>query len=256
MKLKTLFLSLFMLSGILFLFSDEKGEEIGRKAHNLKKADDMSSQSKMILIDSKGNKTTRELKNYSKKFKNGTNSFIEFLSPGDVAGTKFLTIVEANGEETQRIYLPALKKVRRIAAGDKNGKFMNSDITYYDMENREFEDSNYQFIAENKTDDNFKDMKFYVVKVTDKKGNSPYGYSESWVNMDNYFVYRIDVYNKKGNLLKRVMNIEVKDINGVLIPTRMVVDNIEDNHKTLMMIDNPKINSGLPDSIFEINNLQ
>jgi len=110
MKLRTLFLLLFMLSGILFLFSDEKGEEIGRKTHNLKKADDMSSQSKMILIDSKGNKTTRELKNYSKKFKNGTNNFIEFLSPGDVAGTKFLTIVEANGEETQRIYLPALKK--------------------------------------------------------------------------------------------------------------------------------------------------
>jgi len=133
---------------------------------------------------------------------------------------------------------------------------MNSDITYYDMENREFEDSNYQFIAENKTDDNFKDMKFYVVKVTDKKGNSPYGYSETWINMDNYFTYKIDVYNKKSNLLKKVMNIEVKDINGVLIPTRMVVDNIEENHKTLMMIDNPKVNSGLPDSIFEINNLQ
>jgi hypothetical protein len=74
--------------------------------------------------------------------------------------------------------------------------------------------------------------------------------------MDNYFTYRIDVYNKKGSLLKKVMNLEVKDINGVLIPTRMVVDNIEENHKTLMMIDNPKVNSGLSNSIFEINNLQ
>ncbi len=256
MKLKVLFLSLFMLLSAL-LFSDEKGEEIGRKSHDLKKADDMYSVSKMILIDSKGNKTTRELKNYSKEFKNGTNTFIEFLSPGDVAGTKFLTITESNGEETQRIYLPSLKKVRRIASGGgKSEKFMGSDITYYDMESREFEDSDYQFIAENQTDSNFKDMKFYVVKTTDKTGKSPYGYSEIWVNMDNYFTYRVDVYNKKGTLIKKVMNLEVKNIGGVLIPTRMVVDNIEDNHKTLMMIDNPKVNSGLSDTIFEVNNLK
>lgn len=258
MKLKTTLIVLLLLSTGLLTFADSKGEEIARKHYALKEADDMSCNTKMILIDKNGNKQTRFLKVFSKEGKNGKNSFSEFMEPADVKGTKFLTIVEQNGDNVQRLYLPALKKIRRISSSNKDGKFMGSDMSYYDMEDRDFEDYNYEFIAENQTikGKSYEGMKFYVIKTTPKDPEAPYAYSKIWVNMDNYSIYKITPYDKKGKLEKIIMIMSIEKHQGVSIPVKTLVINQKEKHKTMLVVDSIKVNSGLKSNIFEVQNLK
>jgi len=256
MKKKTIIISLIIISAF-YIFADKKGEQIAKKMHDLKKSDDMVANVKMILIDKSGSKQIRILKMYTKEDSYGTNSFAEFIEPADVKGTKFLTLQEKNGEDVQRLYLPALKKVRRIASDNKDGKFMGSDLYYFDMEDHEFEDFDYEFVSENEKLNikEYAGMKFYIIKAYPKDKNAPYSYIKTWISMDNYFAYQSIPYDKKGNPEKIMIMFDVENIQGILIPKKTLVVNQKEKHQTLMTMDNIKINTGLKDYIFEVQNL-
>jgi outer membrane lipoprotein-sorting protein len=235
-KKKYLLLIAVLLLAAQFVFSDEKGSDIAKKNHDLKKANDSSSELTMTLID-----------------KNGSNSFIEFLEPADVKGTKFLTIAHKKIEDEQRLYLPALKKPRQISGSNKNGKFMGSDLFYYDMEDRAFEDMNYKFIREEK----YNNMDCFVIEATAVASDSPYSRSLLWINKADYFAYKIECYDKKDDSLWKVIAmVEVKTIDGVMMPSKTAVDNKKDGTKTLMQMDNIKLNSGIKDEVFTVQNLE
>jgi uncharacterized protein YxeA len=105
----------FLVLSISTAFAAGKGDEIARKYYNLKKTSDSYSIATMTLTDKGGTERNRTLKMYKKNDEQTTSSFIEFDSPADVKGTRFLSISNKNGKDEQRIYLPALKKVRLIA---------------------------------------------------------------------------------------------------------------------------------------------
>ncbi len=249
-----------LILGLLFLacmsiFADEKGDEIATKSHNLKSAKDTYSEAEMILIDKKGNKKSRKIVMYGKDTPKGANSFVEFVEPADVKGTKFLTIGNKNGSDEQRLYLPALKKVRLIgnSSSSKSGKFMGSDLSYYDMENRSQED----FIYTYQKDETYNGKDCFVVKTEPKDPESPYAYSMIWVSKDDYFTYKLECYDKKdGSLCKVIVMAEVKVIDGVIMPVKTVVDNKKDGTKTLLSLSNVKINTGIKDDIFTVQNLE
>ncbi len=251
-------LSIFLtIISTLICIADPKGEEIAKKNYSLKKANDMTCMVKMILVDKDGNKQVRSINMYTKKGPNGINSFSEFIEPADVKGTKFLTVVEKNGENVQRLYLPALKKVRRIASDNKDGKFMGSDLCYFDMEDHDYEDSNYEFISENEklSTKEYADMKFYIIKSISKDTNCPYSYTKIWINMDNYFIYQAIPFDKKGNHEKTIIMFNVENIQGVMITKKTLIINQKEKHQTLMTMENVKLNTGLKDNIFEVQNL-
>lgn len=256
MKRKTMVFFL-ILSTISAVFADKRGEEIAKKMYDLKKADDMVGTTKMVLIDKDGNKQIRVLKMFTKEGQYGTNSFAEFIEPADVKGTKFLTLVEKNGEDVQRLFLPALKKVRRIASDNKDGKFMGSDLYYFDMEDHDYEDFTYEFVAENEALNikDYADKKFYIIKAIPKDPDSPYSYIKAWVSMENYFAYQTMPYDKKGIPEKIMISFNVENIQGVLISRKNLIVNQKEKHQTLMTIEDVKINTGLKDNIFEVQNL-
>lgn len=244
--------------GVL-LFADQKGDRIAKKVYGIKEADDSYAVATMILIDKKGNKKTRKIEMYTKKTEEGQNTFIEFLEPADVKGTKFLTIAHKNSDDEQRIYLSALKKVRMISSSNKDGEFMGSDLYYYDMEDRDYEDHTYQLLEENAAinDKAFDGMNFYVLEVVPKDKDAPYSRTKMWVNKDSYFVYKIEAYDKKyDRLLKTIMILEVKNIKGVLTATKTIVINNKEGSKTLLAMNEIKINIGIKESIFTVRNLE
>lgn len=243
---------MFLLS--ISLFADEKGDEIVRKNKDLKKASDSYSEADMVLIDKKGGQKKRKVIMFSKKSKEGTNSFTEFLEPADVKGTKFLTIAR-KGDDEQRLYLPALKKTRLISSTSKDGKFMGSDLSYYDMEDRDFEDFDYKYLK----DEKFGDIDCFVIEATPtpKDKTSPYSRSIMWISKSDYFTYKLETYDKKDdNLYKTIVMVEVKTIDGVLFPTKTVVENNKEGTKTLLSMSNMKINSGIKDAVFSVQNLE
>lgn len=249
-----LFMTLALLFTLAFsALADSKGEEIARKNYSLKEADDSYSLSTMILIDKNNNKKVRKIESYSKEGKSGENSFVVFLEPSDVKGTKFLTIGHREGDDEQRLYLPALGKVRRISSSKKGGSFMGSDLNYFDMEDHSFDDFSYSYVRE----ETYEGMDCYVIEQSPKDPNAPYSRQLVWISKSDNFAYKVECYDKKSSsrLIKVIVMKEVKRIDGIMVATKMVVDNRENNHKTLMVMENVRLNTGLDDSIFSIKNL-
>jgi outer membrane lipoprotein-sorting protein len=254
MKKKLLFLGVFSVFIITAGFSQvNRGAAIAKKTFELLEADDDYSMITMVLINSSGNQKTRMFKMYSKQAQGGRNSFIEFVEPADVKGTKFLTIARKNGDDEQRLYLPALGKVRKIASSKKDGKFMGSDLFYYDMEDRDYDEFTYHYVGE----EVFRGMNCYVIESFPKDSGAPYSKMVMWVNKDNYFVYKRECYDSKREtrLLKSIIVLEVKNSGGILIGVKLVIENHIENHKTLLQRDSLYINTGLDDSVFSVQNL-
>jgi len=242
------------------VFADTKGDEIARKYFDLKKADDTKAPgSMMTIIDNAGMKKIRKFDVFYQDSTVGKNAYMVFLEPADVSGTKFLTLGRHGGDSDQRLYLPALKKTRKISSSGKDGEFVNSDIWYYDLEERYFEDNTYTLLSvdETLTDKVFEGMKFNKIEMKPVRSDCPYAKTIAWVNEENNFIYRMDAFDKNGgSLLKTITFVKVENIKGVLVPIQMVVTNHKKGSKTLMQLNNVEVNIGLKDGIFSEKNLE
>jgi len=244
---------LFLVGISIVAKADSKGEEIAKKYFDLKTPKTISSVAAMVIIDDDGNKRNRTLKMVSKDDEQGTWSYIEFLEPADIKGTKFLTIPHKDGEDEQRLYLPALKKVRRISSSGKSGKFVGSDFFYYDMENREYDEYTYTYIKEVTKDDE----PYWIVEMKPKDAKSPYDHSNAWINKNDNFVYRLEMFDSKRKQHTKTMAIvETKTIDGCIIPTKIVMDNHRDNSKTLLLVSNIELDKEVDSGVFTIQNLE
>ncbi|NLD99349.1 MAG: outer membrane lipoprotein-sorting protein [Fibrobacter sp.] len=235
------------------LFADDKGHEIAKKYYDLKDPKTTSSKATMTITDKNGSQKSRTLQMYGKKDDLGTWSFIEFESPADVKGTKLLTIPKKPNENEQRIYLPALKKARLIASSGKGGKFVNTDFFYYDLESHEFEDYTYTYVK----DDKLVDHQCSVVQMSPKSTDTPYLMSEAWISKEDNFVYQMKLYDRKTSEHIKTMNVlETSITDGCIIPVRILMTNHKDNSKTELSLSDLKVNSGVDDKVFSIQNLE
>jgi outer membrane lipoprotein-sorting protein len=239
-------------------FADPAGERIARAYYDLKPADDTSARITMVLIDSAGVRRTRSLQMFTKISSGQTASFIEFISPADVAGTRFLTVTKTGGESDQRLWLPALKKSRKIAATATDGDFVGSDLSYYDMQSHRFEDYGYELLSSGETiaDAAFAGMTFSKVEMKPKDPAAPYGKSVGYFNEANHFLYRIVTYGKDGAMWKTISMVKVEAISGILTPIQTLVTNHKKGTQTLLQFSDLKANSGLSDNIFTVQNLE
>ena len=147
---------LFIVAGLLAygsagLFAETRADQIVRASLDRKTPGDTISTSTMTITDRSGVARVRKLKTVSKETPEGTRAYIEFIEPADVNGTKFLTVSKQGAETDQRLYLPALKKVRKISSSSKDAEFLGSDLCYFDMEKRYFEDGTYTLLSESET---------------------------------------------------------------------------------------------------------
>lgn len=127
-----------MLSGASI--ADNKARDIMEKVDARDDGASMASTMQMTLIDKNGKQRIRQMRTYSKDIDANTeHKTIFFLSPSDVKNTAFLTYdySDDDKDDDQWMYLPALKKTKRIPASDKDSAFMGSDFSYADMTDKE-----------------------------------------------------------------------------------------------------------------------
>ncbi|MFW6244361.1 MAG: outer membrane lipoprotein-sorting protein [Fibrobacterota bacterium] len=242
-----------VIMGAGLLFAGDRGTEIARKYFDLKSPRNSSSKATMLLTKKNGSEKTRSLLMYGKKDKTGTFSFIEFESPADVKGTKLLSIPKKDGGSEQRIYLPALRKARLIASSGKKGKFVGSDFYYYDMEDREFEDFTYKFLREEKLED----KECQIIQMTSRATDTPYSKAEAWVSKKDNFVYKMKLYDrKKGQHEKTMEVLEAETIDGCIIPTKVLMTSVQKGTRTMLTLEDLKVNKGVDDKVFSIRNLE
>ena len=223
--------------------------------------DNQTSDMEMILIDKRGKKRVRRLGIFSKDKGEDTLRLMFFLEPADVKDTAFLTwdYDDPDKDDDQWLYLPALRKTKRIAFSDKDGSFMGSDLNYSDMTDRNLED--YDFTLKKEMEVN--GTKTWLIEAIPrtKKVIEETGYKKSLliVRQDNYFVIRGVNWVRDGGYLKYMDVKKLEQIDGIWVATEMHVTKKKGKkfaHKTILKFSNVKFNQDLDYDMFTVRRME
>jgi len=246
-------------------FAEDAPELTGREIMDLVDARDDGDKSvqdmKMVLIDKNGSQRKRTIRTQRKDVGEDAYSIMFFLDPADVKDTGFLTYDydEDERDDDQWLYLPALKKTKRIASGDKSGAFMGSDFTYADMTDRKLDNYDYKLLKEDEVDG----QPVWVVEAipNNEKEIDETGYTKSvlFVRKDNDVVVRSVAWVKKGKRLKYLDVKKLELIDGIWVPTEMHMTLKKGKsklHQTVLIAENVKFNQELDESDFSVRRLE
>lgn len=238
------------------------GLEIMQRAKDREDGDNQTSDLTMILIDKKGKKRIRKIRSFQKDFGEDGRSIMFFTDPADVKNTGFLTYdYDAKGkDDDQWLYLPALRKTKRIGGTDKSGSFMGSDFNYSDMSEPDLSDYSYKLIKELEIDGN-KVWQVEAVPINNEIADE-IGYSKSimFVRQDNDIIIRAIKYvYKKKNRKKYMMINKLEKIDGIWVASESQMVTKEGKtkiHSTIMSNDNIKFNQDISDNFFTKRQLE
>jgi hypothetical protein len=201
-----------------------------------------SSNMTMTLINAHNQKTIRDMKSITLEGNNGDKSLMEFLSPADVKGTKMLTHEFINKDDNQWMYLPALKRIKRIASRNKSGSFMGSEFSYEDTGNAKWEEFTYVDGLEEVTIDGVVCLK--GVRIP-KDRYSGYTKQVTWIEKERKLVKKVDYYDRKKELLKTAVFSKWKKIDGVYVMGQIHMINHQNGKQTILEWSDQKIKVGL-----------
>lgn len=246
---------------LIIVFSDTlaqdkqlSGREIMVKVDERPDGDDRKSTLKMTLINKRGKERIREILSYWKEYGKDSKSIMYFKKPADVKGSGFLSweYDDPSKDDDRWIYLPALKKVRRISGSSKNDYFMGSDFTYDDMGGRSVDEDVHKLLRE----EVFEDKSCWVVES--KSNDKDYMYSKviQWIRKDALVAVKVEYYNKTGDVMK-ILNIsDIRKQDNIWTIFRMEMDNNQEKHKTILEFDEVKYNTGVKDNLFKVSTLE
>lgn len=223
------------------------GTEIVEKAYNRETGSDQTSDLSMTLINKSGDQRIRKIKQFSKDLGEVEKNIMFFISPADVKNTSFMSwSYDMDQNDDQWIYLPALKKTKRISSDSKSDYFMGSDFTYDDLGDRKLEDDTHKLLRE----ETIEGKVCFVVESVSKNEDYMYSKTVTWIIKDNFIGLKKEFYDEDEDLLKILSIKEFKEVSGFLIITNSEMENIQKNHKTSMVLSDVKINTGIPVSNF------
>ena len=191
----------------------------------------------MTLTDKRGKVRQRDTFSYRKYFGNEKRTVLYYLSPTNVKDTGFLTYdySEVEEDDDQWLYLPAMRKSRRISASDRGDYFLGTDFTYEDIKNEgKIEKSDYQFKTIGK--EIYNGVTHYHIELIsiDNKTAKELGYGKGhiWVNADNWIIVKAEYWDTKLNPLKILEVSEIYKVNGIWTRHQLTINNLKTGHRT------------------------
>ncbi|MCR5456134.1 MAG: outer membrane lipoprotein-sorting protein [Bacteroidales bacterium] len=251
---------LFLLAAVLFAaYTVEaqtlSGRDIVKKVKDNPDGDTRYSMMDLALVKANGSKRERKVESWSIDVGNDTKTMMFFTYPGDVKGTGFLTwnYDEIGKDDDKWLYMPALKKTRRISgSSSKTDYFMGTDFTYDDMGDRNIDEDDHKLLRE----ENLDGYDCYVVESTPKDKREIYSKKISWIRKDCYMGIKVEYYDKLGKL-HRVLNIsDIKQVQGYWTRGKMVMENVQTKHKTVITLTNPKYDMQIDADMFNVAKLE
>ena len=218
-------------------------DEIARQVSDRDEGNKSISNMTMVLIDKHGDTRIRTMKNYSIDIDSTTKKIIFFQSPANVKNTAFLTYDydDASKDDDQWLYLPALKKTKRIASSDKSSAFMGSDFSYSDMTSRDISDYRYRIVKESTVRDHKVWVMESIPKTLDTIEETGYAKSYMFVRQDNYVVVRA-LHILKDFKRKKYLDVKKLElIDGIWVATEIEMKTTQNKntlHKTILKLDN------------------
>jgi len=246
--------------GLLSTFSfgatpEQRGLEIAIEVDKRDNGfNDNTSTLEMILGNKYGESTTRIMRTKTlEQEDDGDKSQITFDNPRDVKGTSFLSFTHKVGSDDQWLYLPGLKRVKRISSSNKSGPFMGSEFAFEDISSQEVEKYTYKYLKEEK----LMGRDTYLLERDPVDPKSGYTKQNVWIDKERYIALKIDFYDRKSSLLK---TLTIGDYNQYLDKfwraNKWEMVNHQTGKTTLLNYSNWNFRTGLKDKNFTKNSLK
>lgn len=189
---------------------------------------------RLLMRDKQG--STRELAFVSKALRYDppfAKSLVRFSAPSDLAGAGFLQIQKRDGDDERMLFLPDLKRARRIAGTSRSSAFMGTDLTYADLDQRDFRGAQ----ATLKGEETIGKFPCYVIDMTPRTTEGGYSHIEMWIRQDNMMPLRMRMYDLQKSLLKTFEAMEVRRVDGRWFVSKSRMTNQKTGHTTDLVLE-------------------
>ncbi|HSM07216.1 MAG TPA: outer membrane lipoprotein-sorting protein [Longimicrobiales bacterium] len=217
---------------------------------------DDASTMQMVLRNRGGQESTRTLRRMALETHGeglGDRSIIVFEAPRDIEGTALLSHTRILEPDDQWLYLPALRRVKRISSGNKSGPFVGSEFAYEDLVSQEVDKYDYRWLRTEPCGD----LECEVVERYPRYENSGYTKQVVWWDTEEYRIQRVDFHDRKGDLLKTLTWEGYAAYgDGYWRPDRMVMENHQNGKSTVLVFEEWRFGAGLDEDDFTPSRLR
>ncbi len=245
---------LLLLTTLTIALFGENSMEIAKKSYeNMSGYKDSVSVNTMTLKNAQGVENIRKLEIKKLESSHGDKILIGFLYPLDIKDTKLLSYEEVGEDDKQWLYLPALKRVKRISSGDKSGSFMASEFSYEDISSQNYEKYSYleevQKVIKNEAE-------CFAITRIPKESNSGYSKQILYIDTQTYLAKFGEYFDKQNRLLKEVSFLEYIKLEGVYRIKKMEMLNVQTKKSSILNWDEDRVKVGLSEEDFSKRVLQ
>ena len=225
-----------------------------REVNQARKWQDQSQKVTMRIIDKKGREKVREIKGFLKGFVGDEEykSINFFRSPPQVKGVGFLHWAHAHRDDLMWLYLPGIGRTRQISQAVMDQSYQQTDLSYRDLElvnevqNWTEEEARSELLRE----EVLAGKKCFVIQLTPKEKDLPYSRVILWLSADDYLNYKLEIYDREGELFKVRLVEDYRDVQGFPTGHRLEFRTVPRGTKTIMEIAEVTYNNGLTDDFF------
>lgn len=235
---------------------DAEARRIVERADRANTPPAMVETMKMLLVEEGGKQFERRLRMWTIKGEDGNHWLMRFLSPDEIRGTGLLTIEHRGGEDEQWFYLPATRRIRRIAGVDRRNRFLGTEFLYEDLQGFHPEDYAFRMLREESVDGETCHV-IEAVPTEEARSRSAYSRKVMFLGEKTLVLRRADLYGKDGNELKVLTETAVKEVQpGIFVPDHLLIKNVVNGRSTSLDVVKRELPDSLPQDTFSQRNLR
>lgn len=226
-------------------------KEIMVKQRSLLSVADETETLSMTIFAKNGDQKKRSVRRTTRTADGLSRTLVRFLSPRDVERTGVLTWENANGVDDQWMYLPAMKKVKRVASSGKKNRFMGTDFAYEDLRPEATEAHTYTVVRTEPCDKETCWVIEAVAATPALAEETGYSRRQLWVQQSNHMTVRVDFYDKANKLEKQQTNRHIKNVSGsVWRANEIEMRDVVEGTRTVNEVLDRTLNTGLKEELF------
>ena len=210
---------------------------------------DSEVELQMVLRNAAGQQSTRALRIATLEKPDetvGDKSLVIFDTPRDIEGTALLSHAKILDPDDQWLYLPALKRVKRISSSNKSGPFVGSEFAFEDFTAIELNKFTYTYVGEVPCGD----LTCDVLERTPRYENSGYTKQVSWVDQTDFQIRKVEFYDRRGDLLKVLEMSDFRNYEGIWRAHKLSMSNVQTNKQTDLLYGDYTFDNGLAENDF------
>ena len=233
----------------------QTGRDIIQRVKDRPDGDTRYAEMQLTLVKKNGDKRERKMVSWAMDEGKDTKKIMFFTYPGDVKGTGFLTwdYDQAGKEDDKWLYLPAMKKTRRISgSSSKTDFFMGTDFTYDDMGGRNVDEDKHTLVREESRDGH----KCWVVESVPVDPHEIYSRKLTWIRQDCDCGVYVEYYDKLNKLHRVLTVLDLQKVEGYWTVMKMEMKNVQSGHSTQITVTGPKYDIKVDKSLFTVTKLE